>query len=639
MPNIARPYLAHQTDEVQPASEHRLWVGAQDEKGVYQEPNPTDAFMLTARVSPNAPRVQHDNEEFHGSRSPSAKIAGVYPEIPLDCEGYLQPASTLSTGATLGSGDNPPQGDAILRQLFGRVRLVNSQNEVVIGSTISATRDRTVITVPDSSLFTVGDLCQYKAATANASTSGSADKRVRRIVELNEGGANRLSFAPGFPCFPIAGTDKIQGVRVYSLTRQFNAWLCGRVLEGSIGKQLWDGKANDVEIQFNPEEPLKVKFALIFLQMLRCGIDMVRGTGGTNVLADTDLIFDVMDAHKQELAALFDLKLVDVDPTSPTYDTVLAEEKGLEISALDKTSSPNTVSVTARGSGTLVEATALKAITGVGEEVSETYDLTTKRKLKVRIDKKSAIVLDARTPVAPVDVAAATAAEVGANLNAQLKAAHAKGYGFGIGGRTAVTYENVFSDASGKLRATSPMWGSNSSIEVIDTGGADSAHDELFQDAFLVTAAEEIQLHPHDPGTTERGVERHGFSTLLTWGSYEIGVNTCSVKASNNARVLREMKGTPRPMTIVAGKVRAYDITLELFQRSDAAAFFEDEQTGTTKPLHIHGVTGGGSSGWDFPAARILSVETGGDDEVTTVTLTIGIEGTNENEAQFFTAA
>ena len=83
MGNFLRPYLEHRSEEPQPANEHRLWVTAQPNKGTFTEPGATDVLLITSHVSPDNPRVQHENEEFRQTRSPGAMIQGVRPAVEV----------------------------------------------------------------------------------------------------------------------------------------------------------------------------------------------------------------------------------------------------------------------------------------------------------------------------------------------------------------------------------------------------------------------------------------------------------------------------------------------------------------------------------------------------------------------------
>jgi len=639
MPNNAKPYLKHQSIEVQPGSEHEIYIGPQTYQGVYVEPGGDDVLKLTARTSPNAPRTQHENEEFGGTRSPGATIAGVYPEIPFPCECYLQPAGSLSTGASLDSGDNPPQGDHLLRNMWGSVSLVNSQDQVTVGAVATHTADKTTFAVVDSSLFAVDDFIELVTDAANVSQSGPANGEVRRITVLNEGGANRLSVEPGFSKEPIsaasyttATADVVQGIRQYKPTKAWDAWLSARSLEGAVGKQITDVKGGGLSIGFSATEPIKITFDMIGLSMLVAGVDQARGESGNDSFAFGDTVLDVGDASKFEVGSFVDL----IEITNAT-DTVLSTETSAEVTARDTSSSPNTLTLV-RGGGTASSPTDLTIVTGVAEQTAETYDLTTKHFLRVRVDGQPAITLDASdTNYGTIAVpAAATAAEVVAILNKQMK--FAKDYGYNDQGQFDVNWDAVFSDDTGELQMASQLFGYQSHLVVEDTGGADSAHDELFTGAFDIRAVEEVQIVPHAITAAELGTEIHGFTTQLNWGSYVIGVNSFNISPNNNPEVVHEMRNSPNPIGIIPGKTRSYDISCELLQRQDAARFFADEKAGTTRILHVQTIGDGAGYvvGVDASTAKIDSVEISGDDTKITMNLTISIQGTDEDEIVLF---
>ena len=641
MPNALRPYLEHQELEPQPGSEHKLWVGPQSDKGLFSEPSATRAIMVTARASPDAQRTQHDNEEFSAVRSARAKIQGVYPEIAFDCECYLQPDGDLDSAVTLDAGDNPPQADHILRQVWGSVRLVDGQTLRTITAVTTADQDTTVFTLGGGvGTLAVNDMIELVTHEDNEDYSGPANGEVRRVTNVN---GLIITVVPGFSRRPLiaadisGAADSIQGVRVYEPTRRWESWLSARALEGSIGKQLVDGKAGSFEIAFSPEEPLKIKFGLMFLSMVRAGIDMVTGESGGDSFLSTDTELDVMDASKFELDSYVDLLVVDCDPTSPTYDTILSTEPAARVADRDLTTTPHTLTLV-RGGAVLAAATDTQA-EALAYEKPGPYNTATKKWLKFRVDRGQWVTFNATLPTAPVVPDNPTATEVALNLNHQL--ARHKYYGFNPGGRTAVTWGDVFANNAGSLAMVSKCYGSQSQVEVaIADVAATSLHDVLFDSVFDVRATEEVQVVPHEPATTELGTEVHGYTALLCWGSYILGINSVTVSGSNNPRVLREMKRTPWAFGIIPGKTRTFDISCELLQRSDAAAFVEDEKSRVQRVLNIQTCgTKGEIVGINFPLARILTVTTGGDDEVTTMSMTIGVEGsaTGDDEAVFYT--
>ena len=629
MGNFTRPYLESQQGEPQPASEHFLTLGPQTSWNEYEEPAATDLLALTTRTSPNAPRARLDNAELRGTRAPGPSIPGVYPEVAFDAEFHLQPPGELTVTAILDDTDNPPQGDRAFRNFFGKVKIVNTHAEVAVGSVVSHTPDKTIITVPNSALFAVNDRCALRTAAANAAKSGPANNEVRRIATLNEGGADRLSFEPGFSRPPIATTDKIQGVRLYTPTRRWADLLSARALEGAVGKQLYNGKTNTVGITLSPEEAIKVTAGLMMTQMIVSGIDQIRSVGGTDALADTDLTVQVGDASKYEVGSFVDLVVVDV-----ATDTLTTTERNLEITARDLTVSPHTITFGARGTAdpSLASATDLTARTSGTEEKAGTYDFTTKRYLKFRVDKKPFKTVD----LVSLGATASEAATV-SFLNAFLAADADYGYNVGQGHNSINWGTGVFVDGTG-VEMHSKLWGSQSMVEVAvaDQGAAASAHDELFDDAFQIYATEEVQIVPHDPQGTQTGVEKVGFSVKCRWGSYNLGCNSVSVSGSNNARALRELDGNPRPFSVIAGKSRTWDVKLDLYQRQDAALFFEWEREGALKPFALQtdfdGQVAGEGFGMEWPTGKITAVELGGDDEVATLTLTLSVEGTDDDE-------
>lgn len=632
--NNGRPYLDHQTDEVQPAYEHRMWVGFQASKGVYDEPAATEAYLMTARVSPSQPRVQHDNEEFRATRSPGSKILGVRPELNFAAEGYLQPAGALTLAATLDAGDDPPQGDEILRQWIGACSLCNSQNSDTFLTVITSTRDTTVFTVANSALYAVDDFIEFVSHADNASQSEPADCEVRRVTGIDVGGANRVTVSPGFSCEPIVtgNADTFRGVRKYSATKNWFQWLSGRILEGAIGKQLTDGKCGSVAIAFSPTEPIKITCDLTFMSMLRSGIDQVMGESGSDSFLAGDTVLDVADASKFEVGSYVDLHEVDV-----AADTVAAVlETAAEVTARNTVAVPNTLTLV-RGGGVAVACTDLTArTTTMEEQAGPNYDVSVKTQLKFKVDRQQFVEFDVTSPTAPMTPTTTAAVDIVTNLNTQLRLHQY--YGFNVGGAYAVTWgTGVFVDNGGVIEMHSKMFGSQSMVQVVDTGNANSADDELFVGPFEITAVEECQIHPHDITTTEQGVEEHGYTFILNLGGYQLGVNTFSISQSNAPRVVREMKNTPNPLSIIAGRTRVYDISLELLQRQDAARFYQLQEDETE--FILHGQTQeelGYIFGFDAPLAKILTVVTGGDAEVTNLTLTIGIRGTAEDEIDWY---
>ena len=624
--NNLRPYHEMTDLEPIPGSAHKVWIGPQSSKGIYEEPDDTEALMVVARTSANSPRNRLDNEEFRGTRAPGSKIPGVYPETPFTAEIYLQPPGALTVTAVLDSTDNPMQGDRPFREVFGKAKIVNTHALVAVGSVVSSTRDKTIITVPNSALYAVGDMVALRTAAANAATSGPANNEVRRITVLNEGGANRLSFEPGFSQKPIATTDNIQGVRQYVTTKAWRNQMSARTLEGGIGKQVTDVKCNQASLSLTSEDAIKLTLELMGLDVKSSGIDQIRGVGGVDVLADTDLTFQVGDASKFEVGSYVDLIVVTV-----ATDTVLSTETAVKITARDTAASPNTLTCTVRGGGTLAVATDLTARTTATQERAGTYDFTTKRYLKFRVDYRPWVTVD----LVSLGATASEAATV-AFLNAFLVLD--KDYGYNVDGKFAVDWgTGVFVDGTG-VEMHSKCFGSQSLVEVAvaDQGSAASAHDILFDLAFALTAVEEVQIHPHDPGTTEVGITPNvGQSFELRYGSYKMGVTGINWTMSNNAEVTREMRANLRPQGIIPGKNRTHELTLELYQKEDAAAFLDFEREATLKPLgfQMNGddLVAGEIFFAEFPLARIGSVEPGGDDTKATVTLQIEVEGTNDD--------
>ena len=629
--NYLRPYLEMTDLEPIPGSAHKVWIGSQSSAGIYEEPSATDALMVVARTSANSPRARLDNEEFRGTRAPGSKIPGVYPETPFTAEIYLQPPGSLTVTAVLDSTDNPMQGDRPFREVFGRCKIVNTHALVAVGSVVTATRDSTVITVPNSALYAVGDLCALRTAAANALTSGPANNEVRRITGIDIGGANRLTFEPGFSQKPIATTDKIQGVRQYMTTKGWRNRMSARVLEGAVGKQIADVKANNASLSLTSEDAIKLSLELMGLDVKTAGIDQVTGTASADTLASTDPItVDVANASKYEVGSYVDLIVTDPDPTSPTYDTLISTETAALVTARNTSASPNTLTLT-RGGGVVATATDLTARTTGTEEAAGTYDFTVKKWLKFRVDYRPWKTVD----LSSLGATASEAATV-SFLNAFLVLD--ADYGYNVDGRYAIDWgTGVFVDGTG-VEMHSKAFGSQSMVQVAiaDQGSAASAHDELFTGAFSLTAVEEVQIHPHDPGTTEVGITPNvGQSFELRYGSYRMGVTGINWTMSNNAEVTREMRANLRPQGIIPGKNRTHELTLELYQKEDAAAFFDFEREATLKPLGFQmngdALVAGEIFGAEFPLARVAGVELGGDDTKATVTLQIEVEGTNDD--------
>jgi len=624
-----RDFLSHQIAQTIPTGGRTtLWVTRQPSQGVFTEVVAADAIALTAEFPVEVVRTLVDNVEFRDTRAMSFPVIGLNEPITVEAEMNIQPAGTLSTGATLGSGDDPPQGDKMFRAFFGGVRLIDSQNITAINAVITSNRDFTHVDFGAGHAYLVGDACVFVSDPANVAQSGPAGGEFRRVTSVT---ATGLIVKPGFTQEPIVtgSADSIQGVRQYDLTQFADEWISARCIIGGIGYHLFDGKVNSLTLPFE-DDKRKATFELMFLSARHGGFGMVRGVGGTDVVATGDLTLDVYNAGMWEVSSFVDLKEVTV-----ATDVVANTEVALEVVARDTTSDPQTVTLGSRG-GT-VQATALLASTeGNPEELAGPYDLSTNVNLKFRIGKsKPFVTFDATSPTAPSVPSAATSAEVLANLNTQLRL-H-KDYGFATKGHVDVDWGSVFSEPSvGTLTAIAPVEGSAGQIEVVAAASL-SLDSTLFTGPFTRDAVEEIHIEPHAPLHTEQNPnnEIHGKTTLLNWGSFGMCILSCTVTGSHEFEPANELCDSDDPGSLTENIARVWTIEVVFLQKQDAALFLDHVKTNQEERFHVQSIGEGIGfiDGLDAHTARILNAVPSHDGNRNALTLTLAITSTEETAA------
>ncbi len=620
-----KPYLDHNSDLSAPGSKHAIFLGPQTVKGTYVEPvGATGAVLLTSRTTPNQPQEQHEDESFRaGSRSQRETIAGRFGPIEFEVESYFKPpvAMAVSSAVTV----NPPQGDDLLENAFGSVDVVNAQNSVAVASIVAHSKTETVITVADSSLYAVGDPVRYIKGGA-VGTDDGIDGTVRFVTALNVGGANRLTFNPGFHGRPTT-SGFIQGCRQYPLTNARHSFLSARTVVGDVGQEIKDIMVNGITIEPSGNEPLKITAACMGLSHLVSGDDQIRGESGNDSFLSTDTLLDVGDGLKFDDGATVDLKLIAV----ATDLQVGSTETSATVVSTVTTTDPHTITLL-RGSSP-VAATQLNAITST-TETSETYNTVTKNVLRLSLDGQPSI------DIALTAGGTETAATMVADINAALLAS--RYYGENTQAYLDIDWGTVASVATATdVRLTSPIFGSQSSIVVSDTGLASSAHDEIFTGAFTETAVDEVQIVPHELTATELGTTLHGWEGIFWHGGYCLGVDTWSISFLNNDRVLNEvMKATQNPTDIVGGKTRTLEITMSGPASSAAARYFKIRKNNTTENgvFQVGGIDGSAGIAVGLNVFTIVDFELDGDDELSTMTITLRAVASSSNEDEIWLA-
>lgn len=489
----------HQRRRVPNAADVKVWLIQEDTLGTFKQPTSSDVIKVneTVAIAQLAERIASAGLET-GNRDPAETFLGRFDhfELPL----VIEPRPPLAL-----SGTSVPQEDPLLLGLYGSRKFTNDQGIEDITAVISHSRTSTVIEIADtlSDWSTRPNVLRY---VSNNTDSAENETGLFEVTAATEpvSGTVRLTLEPGLPVFPtLTGTaDQVQGVTVYYSDDDLRWEDTGHSLLVKRGFQTFGASGGHVPSveRTRGARGLMVETYQYHGERIawRGADDQIFGNGTDDTLTTTGLTVKVGNAKKQTANGLGIIKRYRVS------DGVLLGTEGattpVKIDSLNKTT--NVLTLANRGDNPQ-SAGNLQVQTTVAQERAGTYDLTNDGKdLRIQFGGREFVTIDLLLPTAPVDPANATAAEVAVNINATLKISRFYGqHHAGHGGET-IAWDEVATVAVDRVHLEAPTFGSESQIATEDTGTATSAHAIVFDSVFDISADDELQWEPWNPGGT-----------------------------------------------------------------------------------------------------------------------------------------
>lgn len=520
-------YWEHEQEVPSVGSEIIAFVCPQTVKGTPGVPTSSHYLPVTNDLgtSLDADRTEDDTRKS-GTRSPKPSFSDRFPLGTVGVEANLYPPGSLLTNLDL-------LGFSLLDALVGQDGIiVNTQTAVNIDAVNSHDTLATEIDIVGTTTqWKVGMVAALRSNNANSAPANGIQRLLTVVTDIG-GGNVRLKFEGGFPARPIAsGTkDTIQGgvVRYPDDSVRFSSRLFSMYAKsGRSAVIAYDGTTGKGGVTLQTSGLLKLTADFVYTRLIRSAEDQVRGDATTAAFLTTDTVLRVPGARKFDVGAFVNLRRVTTSNAWVASAVASTEEKA-EVTAV---STVNRTLTLTRGT-TPVSATALTAVTSATQELNGTYDTSLvgglPRILRLAFDNRRYI------DIALVAGVARTATQVVAEINAAFKASPYYGQYTSSPFHGEIDWETVAVVDGTAVRLQSQAWGSQSRIQNIDTGvAATSAHALIFDLAFDLTPAEEIQIEPWLPtGTNSRTpiLMREGLSYID--GGY-IGETEASFELDN----------------------------------------------------------------------------------------------------------
>ena len=612
-------YTQHQRRRVTSGSDVKVWAKTEDTRGTFKSPAATDLIKVneTVAIAQLAERVAEAGLAS-GDRDPAGTFLGRFDHFELPLTVHPRPPLALS-------GTSVPQEHTLWLRAMGSVKYTNSQLAEDITAVVSHSRSATVIQVADTltDWSTRPQVVRYISNNADTLDNQAALYEVTAASEPSSGTLN-LTITPGLPHYPItSGTaDQIQGVTVYYSDDSVPVSDTGVSLLVKRGLQTFaaaGGLVAGFDCTRDARGLLSVTFPYHGEQIAWRGAeDMVFGNGSGDSLNTTELTVGCGNAKRHTADALFTLVKYLVSDGS-TLGTEGATTP-LKISSVN--TSNNTVLFLNRGdspvsSSNLQAETLFDSVTPANaQERAGTYNVATKRWLSLSFSGREFIPVDLLLPTAPSNAAAATAAELVANINYWFKVSKYYGqFHEGHGGRS-ISWESVATVAADRVHLVDPTVGSESRIQnEAYSVSTTSAHDVVFQGAFDKRAEHEIQMIPWNPGGTVTLDPIHGKFGMPTIDGHQLKGSSYQCNMSQDPQWIENvvnLTGYPDGAVDGARRTLTAQIVTPAFGWTDELDALAEADSEHYVGYHV-GKAFGGTISFLFGAAKIGVPQPGGD--------------------------
>ncbi len=605
----ATKYLDFRSKNFSLGTEIAIWAHDETVKNEFPEASSwstTDLILVTSELSPNIETVYHDDEQRRsGSRSKREPIKGRRNHGSVDVEGYVRPSGTVGS---------KPQMAILYKGVFGAERVVDSGTLRNISAVTAATRAATSITVP-AGMYTnlvAGDAITYKS---NNTSTAENEAEIRFIATLD--GSNTITVAPGWRVPPVVtGTaDQVQGAVTYKLGYEYTSTRSLLMKDGYLSHQLVGSAVEGITETITGTDPLKNTFQIGFRQKVTCGTDQVRGDGaGNDTFLTSSTTLTVGDATVFEVGDWVNIVATLLSSGADTTETAAL------ITAINYTT--NVVTFTRGSSPVSVTGGSNQLMADVTSSAAGPYDTTTAYNLDVNIDYQGWTTLDVDDGGA--HGAGLTRAVASANLNKQLF--KDPKYGFNVVGGVDVFWgkadgTGVFTDATTGIKASSPFWGSQSSIQ-FRASASNSAHTLLGFTVGETIPTHEVRVVPWTPTISagaETGRPIHGYAGWLNWNGYRLGITQMEFNLNNNVKWLEEEKrNDDLPSGFIAGSTRTVEVTVSGYFYGEVPRLFYAAANDVQQFAVIQcGKTRGYCSAWNLKTFKVANPQISGDEERT----------------------
>lgn len=307
-----------------------------------------------------------------------------------------------------------------------------------------------------------------------------------------------VTFEPSFLNEPIAGTDTVQPGVTWNPVAAYDDVYSVIHEQGFSGDQFRDGVFSRGAITLDRRGLLIIEALYQAIQSYYSAFSYVHGEGGADDLATGDLELDVPDARLFAVGCLVFLEEWNVSTG------VMDDSEGvMEITARDIASTPNTITVTTRGSSPI-------AVTGGSQDLQAESDDSDAIDLSGGISLSSeSIVLEldhrGQVTIALTDNGSAVGSDVIADIHSGLAVANRYGRLNDIPFAPTVDYgAGVATVVSDKVHLLSKAYGSQSQVKAVRTTATATTYDKIWTGAATLEylADAEVQIHPWNPGGT-----------------------------------------------------------------------------------------------------------------------------------------
>lgn len=612
-----QPYLNRQSREIETGAKVAVYVTPETVPGTYEKPAATDKILVTQRPNLNQTPVLVESQAMDDvNRDPLAQIEGPldHAEAPLAFE--LRPPNQLT-------GSDKPMGWTAIEMVAGGSGVaVNTQTAIDIASVVSHSVTATVVnldinTPQNGGPIALGYVLAHRRKGDVGGIGDGLAYQVTKIVSAGGSGAGgcNVTFEPGFRVYPVVtGThDQVQGGNCIIPDADWRTRYSVTTKDGDEGTFASGCAGHSLDLAFDRRNVAMATVSIGARKVLKAGADQIQddGAGGVS-FTNSDKTLKSLSPRKQMVGTY--VKLVKKSVSTGLIVGTEGATTPLLIDAIEN--STGIITFHNRGDNP-VAATALRIVTST-QEVAETYDLSTKKYFYLNLDKRGEVLIDATSPTAPAIPAAATAAEVVANINAQLLASPLYGLYRDSPLGVSVSWASAASAVATKVRLTSQIAGSQSRITVraYETSST-SAHDVIFTGAFDIAATDEVAIVPWTPGGTVTYAPVHGKAGTVRWLGAEYRGQAISVKVDNAQTWLEDVLTGPddpyaagvipgqRMVLTAAMPIDAFPWTLQMAQMAN------DGVTGAAVWQHNPKVVGG-SWGVAFTKARLSKPDRSG---------------------------